>query len=56
MIVGLRPFDWLHSILLTPYLWWEYNFLFMPFCLTPIFSGMQLGYETSDGCILKFEV
>jgi hypothetical protein len=43
------PFGWLHSILLTPYFWWEYRFRFMP-----TFSGMQLECATRAGstCIL----
>jgi hypothetical protein len=45
-IFGLTPFGWLCSIILTPYFWWKYHFLF-----TLTFSGMQLGCKTRAGCI-----
>jgi hypothetical protein len=32
--------------MLTHYMWWVYNFWFMP-----TFSGMQLGHKTGAGCI-----
>ena len=47
LIFSLTPFGWLHSIMLTHYIWWEYHFWFMP-----TFSGMQLGHKTGDGCII----
>jgi uncharacterized membrane-anchored protein YitT (DUF2179 family) len=46
LIFGLTPLGWLHSIMLTHYIWWEYYFWFMP-----TFSGMQLGHKTGAGCV-----
>ena len=39
-------FHWLHSIMPTPYFWWEYHFLFMP-----SFSRRQLALNTRAGCM-----
>jgi hypothetical protein len=42
---GLMPFGWLHSIMLNPYFWGKYHFLFM---FTS--SEMQLGHKTRARC------
>jgi len=47
------PFGWLCSITLTPYLWWEYLFWFLPSWFMLTFSGMQLRHKTRAGCLIS---
>jgi hypothetical protein len=53
-IFGLRPSGWPSFIMLTPYFWCNYHFLFMPFRFTSSFSSMQLGCQTRARCIFCF--
>ena len=49
LIYSSMSFSWLCSILLTPYFWQKYHFLFMPTS-----SGTQLGCKTRPCCICIF--
>jgi hypothetical protein len=44
---SLMPSEGLCSSMLTPYFWWEYHFLFMPFWFVPIFS--RYNYNIKQG-------
>lgn len=43
LIFILTPVDWLHSLMLTPYFWWEYQSWFIPFWFAPTFSECNQG-------------
>jgi hypothetical protein len=49
VMFALTPFGCLHSITPTPYLWWEYYFLF-----APTLSRTQLGRKTRADCLYNY--
>jgi len=50
LIFGLMVFGWLFTVMLTPYSWWAYHFLFMPLQFMHPFSRTWLWHETQGGC------